>query len=82
MAVIAEVSVQPWVATRPSRASRATITRSLPKRRHSSSTSAGLETAAVPTTTRAAPAPNRPAAVSALRMPPPTCTGMVRALRD
>ena len=42
VAVISEVSVQPRMATRPSRASNATTTRSLPKRRHNSSTRFGI----------------------------------------
>ena len=38
VALISDISVQPRMATRPFRASSATTTRSLPKRRHKSST--------------------------------------------
>ena len=63
----------------PSRASMETTTRSLPCSRQTSRTMPGSRTAAVPMTTRSTPASSHARAVAALRMPPPTCTGMSSA---
>ncbi len=65
---------QPRVATRSPRASIPATMRS-PQRSAIARASSGLSTSSVPITTAFAPAAKRAATSSALRMPPPVCTG-------
>ena len=69
-----DVSVQPRIATCPSRASMPTAIRSAPTAATAAGTIAGSIAAAVPMTTRATPCSSPSRTSSTVRSPPPSCT--------
>ena len=80
MAGRVEVSAQPSVATKPSRASMPTAMRP-GKTLQASNTSGGFLAAALPRITRRMPASSQAAIPARSRIPPPSCTGIVTLLR-
>ncbi|OJU29803.1 MAG: hypothetical protein BGN94_18725 [Rhizobiales bacterium 68-8] len=75
-----EASAQPSTATLPPRASMPTAT--LPgNSRQASLTSSGSRTATVPRMTRASPRSSQSSICGMVRMPPPSWTGFLVALR-
>ncbi len=69
-----DVSVQPRIATMPSRASIPTASRSVPADFTAAGTNAGSIAAAVPTTARAMPSSSASRSRSSVRRPPPSWT--------
>jgi|GEM_PF-5730577 len=75
-----EVAAQPSVATMPFRASIPSTIRP-GNRRQAARTSGGSFAAAEPRITRATPASSQASIAAMVRIPPPSCTGMVTERR-